>query len=171
MRRFFLVLALVLLAIMACAPRSYALDWIRLHESADAMRPEDAVSAWEKEPGSLDKMYQAGLGYLNAYKTQDARKLFENILSVDANSVEAQWGLAECFRRAHRLDEAQKLLGEVMRRSPGFVPAYITLGYIMYVKMDFDSCSDLTYRVIKFGRRRSDLSNYVRAYCLYAGAK
>ncbi|MDD4955651.1 MAG: hypothetical protein PHP17_06400, partial [Candidatus Omnitrophica bacterium] len=47
----------------------------------------------------------------------------------------------------------------------------ISLSYIRFVKTDFTESSKLALHVIKQGRSRVDLTNYVRAYLLYAGAK
>jgi tetratricopeptide (TPR) repeat protein len=75
------------------------------------------------------------------------------------------------LRRQHKISEAQNLLNEVLKKQPEFYPAAISLAYAKYIQMDFEGSVRLAKRVIEAGRENSDLSNYVRAYCIYAGAK
>jgi len=74
------------------------------------------------------------------------------------------------LRRSHDLDEAEKLSNEVLEGAPDFAPAYITLAYIKYIRMDFVSCIRLSTKVIRMGKNRTDLTNLARAYSLLSGA-
>ena len=70
-------------------------------------------------------------GYMNQH-------LFEKIIDEYPGTIEARWGEAEVLRRQHRIDQSQALLNEVINSNPEFLPAYISLAYIKYIKMDFE---------------------------------
>lgn len=149
----------------------FALDWKKLHEKADNQSLTQSLMASQKGPGSLEDSYVLGLAYLNQHRDKEAEAGFGKILERDPGAIEAQWGMAEALRRQHQLERAEELLGEIIRGHPGFYPAYISMAYLKYTRLDFKESARLALRVIKAGRGKVDLSNYTRAYCLYAGAK
>ncbi|MCK9604242.1 MAG: tetratricopeptide repeat protein [Candidatus Omnitrophica bacterium] len=149
----------------------FALDWKRLHEEADRKNLPEALLAAEKHPGSIAELYMLGLVYLNLHKDKEAEDIFNRIIKSGPATVEARWGLAESLRRQHQPEKSEIILKEVMRLDPGFSPAYISMAYLKYINMDFNGTVRLALKVIQQGRGDVDLSNYVRAYTLYAGAK
>ena len=149
---------------------AYALDWKKIHEEADKENIKQALLKQQENP-SQGSIYLLGLVYFNAYKINEAETAFSAMLSSNADSIEAKWGLAEVLRRKHELDKSEKILNEIIKESPQFSPAYISFAYIRYIKMDFKGASQLAYHVIKQQRKNVDITNYVRALLLYAGAK
>ncbi|MCK9615370.1 MAG: hypothetical protein M0R48_07700, partial [Candidatus Omnitrophica bacterium] len=149
----------------------HALDWKKIHEEADKKDIKQAKSIQQENPQSQEAFYLLGLVYLNEYKNNEAGSTFGIMLNNNPDSIEAKWGLAEVLRRGHKLDKSEKILNEVIKENPQFSPAYISLAYIRYIKLDFKGASQLAYRVIKQQRKNVDATNYVRALLLYAGAK
>ena len=164
------ILLVALLSIFFCCG-IYASDWKILHEKADSMTLNQAKKGVEKNPDSLEDLYVLGLVYLNEYNTEEAEKVFRKMLEMDLSSIEAQWGVAECLRRKYQCDICIRVLDEIIASHPEFAPAYISLSYIKYMKMDFNGSARLAYRVIKLGKHRVDMTNLVRAYGLLAGSK
>ncbi len=163
----FLVLAACFLTFGDCL----ALDWEKLHEQADKQSFAQLLAAVQNDPNSIENNYILGLVYLNQHRDKEAEQVFRNILENDPQAIGAEWGLAEALRRQHKLIPAEKMLSEIIKTNAEFYPAYISLAYIKYIQMDFGQSVRLALKVMKAGRDKVDLSNYVRAYCLYAGAK
>ncbi len=159
------------IAFLALSGYAFALDWKLLHENADRISPQEAALDLSNSPNSIDKLYVMGLIYLNKYQDDKAENAFKEIVSIDNKNIEAKWGIAEVLRRAHRLEESESLLNEVIEQDSSFSPAYISLAYIKYLQMDFAGMAKLTAKVINQNREKVDLPNYVRAHSLYAGAK
>lgn len=149
---------------------AYALDWRPLHEKADQITLAQALEELHKGPDSLEAMYTLALVYLNLYDTPEAKTMFAKMLSVDSESVEARWGLAEVLRREHKIQEGRHILEKVIKEDPEYAPAYITLGYLLFETKDYYESIRLAYRVLKMGRKNVDLTNYVRAYLIIGGA-
>lgn len=160
-----------LIVFSLCINFCYALDWKKIHEEADKKSVRQAVLDHNENPTSEAALYELGLTYLNAYKNNEAEPVFKAMLNSNPGSVEAKWGLAEISRRRHELDKSENSLKEIIKKSPEFSPAYISLSYIRYTKRDFNEAARLALRVVGQGRQRVDLTNYTRAYLLYAGAK
>lgn len=150
---------------------SYALDWKSLHEEADKKSIEEVVKIQKAYPDSMENLYVLGLFYLNKHMDKKAEMVFNEMLVKEAGSIEARWGLAEVLRRAHKLEKSENILKEIISNQPSFSPAYISLAYIKYTKMKFDDSVAYAYKVIKQGKENVDLTNYVRAYLIAAGAK
>ncbi|MGD9015682.1 MAG: tetratricopeptide repeat protein [Candidatus Omnitrophota bacterium] len=148
-----------------------ALDWKELHEQADQKNIPDALILVKEQPDSLDTLYILGLVYLNNHKDIEAEKTFRDILVVDSDLIEAQWGLAEVLRRKNKIPESEELLSEIIKSNPEFSPAYISLAYIRYTQANFEETVRLALKVKKQGRQNVDLSNYTRAYVIFSGAK
>lgn len=159
------------LCLLLGASLSYALEWKQLHEQADKTSLAEAYARLEEDPSSLDNYYLLGLVCLNLHEDREAYRSFRIILASRPQDVAAKWGVAEALRRRHDLKESRKLAKEVIKADPGFSPAYITLAYIEYIEMNFKQAVRLAEEVLEQGRDKADLSNYVRAYLIYAGAK
>lgn len=149
----------------------YALEWQKLHEKADRETLRDALTSVVKDPHSLQDLYTLGIVYLNEYKIDDAEQVFRDMLRLDPGSIEAKWGLADVLRRRHKLDQGQAILEEVIRLNPEFSPAYISLGYMLFDKKDYERSIRLALKVIRQGRDNVDLTDYTRAYLIIGGAK
>jgi len=162
---------LFILFFLLWANLSYALDWVRLHEEADKTDLPQALSAVQAKPDSVESRYLLGLVYLNGHKDNDAKKVFENILESDPDIFEARWGLAEVLRRQHDPEKSKGMLDEIIKSNPDFSPAYITLAYVLYIQLDFNGSVRTALKVMSQDKGRVDLSNRVRAYLLYGGAK
>jgi len=162
---------LVLVSSFLIFHNCFALEWKKLHEKADNQSLTQSLTAYRQSPGSIETDYILGLAYFNQRKDKEAEGTFRKILENNPDVIEAKWGMAESLRRQHKLDEAEKLLNEVLKNKPDFYPAYISLAYLKYIQMDFEQSVRLALKVIKAGRKKVDLSNYTRAYCIYAGNK
>jgi len=160
-----------LILFFVCVNPGYALNWKKIHEEADKKNIKQAIEKHKQNPGSQEALYELGLVLLNEYRNEEAMPVFRQMLNNDSGSIEAKWGLAELARRRHELDKSEKVLNEIIKENPDFSPAYISLAYIRYIKTDFEGSAKLAYRIIKQGRLNVDLTNYARAYLLYAGAK
>ncbi len=150
---------------------SYAADWKSLHEKADNLSLAQALQEVNNRPASFQDSYVLGLVYLNLYNSDAAFNTFSRLFNDYPENIMAKWGFAESLRRKHALNKSQELLQEIIKAEPGFSPAYLSLGYIEYLKGNFESSVKLALKVIRSGQQAVDLSNYVRAYCLYAGSK
>ncbi|MDD5680999.1 MAG: TRAP transporter TatT component family protein [Candidatus Omnitrophica bacterium] len=149
----------------------FALDWKSLHEKADKQGLTQSLTAFKQMPASIENNYILGLAYLNQHRDKEAEAAFRRILENDPAVFEAKWGIAETLRRQHKINEAQGMLNEILIEQPEFYPAVISLAYVQYIQMDFQGSARLAKKVIEAGRTKADLSNYTRAFCLYAGAK
>lgn len=149
----------------------YAADWKSLHEKADTLSLLQAQGAVTRSPDSFPERYMLGLVYLNMYNSDASYNTFLRLYTGFPGNFMAKWGLAESLRRKHALNRSQELLEEIIKDEPGFSPAYLSLGYVKYLKGDFESAVRLALKVIKQDPGAVDLSNRVRAYCLYAGGK
>jgi len=149
----------------------YSMEWKVLHSRADNISLAGAQEAINKNPASAVDQYVLGLVYFNLHQDQAAYQIFKELLRNEPNMIEAKWGLAEALRRKHESKEAEKLINEVLKVNPQFAPALISLAYIKYFQMDFTGAVRLAAVIIQQGAEKTDLSNYVRAYCIYAGSK
>ncbi|MBI3990945.1 MAG: hypothetical protein HY350_02235 [Candidatus Omnitrophica bacterium] len=165
-----ITLLIVFLSLL-CFKLCFGMDWVRLHEEADKKSLLDALSAIQRNPESKEDLYALGLVYLNLHKDKDAGEVFKELLAIDPDLTEAKWGNAEVLRRQHRLEESEKSLEEIIRYNPRFSPAYISKAYIRYTWGDFNQAVKLAAFVLKEGRHKVDLSNYVRALLLLGGTK
>ncbi|MDD5097251.1 MAG: hypothetical protein PHU59_02025 [Candidatus Omnitrophica bacterium] len=164
------VILLFLVIFFLCFP-AYALEWKELHEQADALDIGSAVKLSGNNPESVDDLYKLGLVYLNIHQDIQANDAFSKILLLKPGLIQARWGQAESLRRQHNLNQAESLLKQIIVENADFSPAYISLAYIKYMQMDFEESVRLALKVIQQGRDKVDLSNYARAYSMYAGAK
>ncbi len=149
----------------------WALDYKGLHEEADKKDFDVAFRLAQDNPQSADDLYILALAYLNLHKDIEAEGMFRRLLQLDPQLKEARWGMAEILRRQGQLDESEKVLDEIIAVDSDFAPAYITLAYIKYTKLEFKKAIELARHVIEQGRDKVDLSNYTRAYLITAGSK
>lgn len=149
----------------------FSLNWVDLHREASGLDIKEAEQRKEKEPDSISSLYLLALVYLENYKTDSAKKVFQEAAKAYPGNPFVRWGKLECLRRKYRCQECKAELAQVIEERPDFAPAYITLAYLYYRDMDFDKTADLVYQVIRMGKDKVDLTNYVRALGLFAGAK
>lgn len=159
------------LLFLASLKPCYGLEWKRIHEEADKKGLADAWYKMEKGFSAPEEAYLTALILLNQRKDIEAQKIFQDMLKKNSNSKEAKWGLAETLRRQNKLQESERILEGLIQSAPGFSPAYISLAYIKYTKLDFRSTVNLAGKVVAQGREAVDLSNYTRAYLLIGGGK
>ncbi len=150
---------------------AYSMDWKDLHGRADKLSLAQARSASSGNSAAEGQDYILGLVYLNLHQDQAAGEVFNKLLAAHSGLIEARWGNAEILRRRHNLSAAESELNAIIKIDPQFAPALISLAYIKYIQMDFRGSADLAAGIIRRGREQADLSNYARAYALYAGAK
>ncbi len=148
-----------------------AADWQDLHDQADQLSLSEAKAKANRYPDSLADQYVLALVYLNLHRDLDAQLIFDRLRQSNPNSIEGLWGKAEVLRRQHALPEAQSLLDQVLVLNPQFPPALNSLAYIRYYQFDYKGAINLVLKVIAQGKDKVDLSNYVRALAMYAGAK
>ena len=148
-----------------------ALDWKSLHEKADEQPLAQSLMPAQQPAAPIEDNYVLGLVYLNQHRDKEAGNVFRKILENNPAVFEAKWGIAEVLRRQHKITEAQGMLGEVLKGHPEFYPAVISLAYAKYIQLDFQESARLALKTIEAGRGKMDLSNYTRAFCIYAGAK
>jgi tetratricopeptide (TPR) repeat protein len=165
-----ILLLATLICFISCSG-AQAMDWQALHDQAGNLTLAAAQEAVAKSPGSTVNQYVLGLVYLNLHRDREAGEIFSKLLLGNPDLLEAKWGKAEVLRRQHAISASEELLNAVIKTKPEFAPALISLAYIKYFQMDFKASVNLALRVIEQGRFRVDLSNYVRAYAMYAGAK
>jgi len=149
----------------------FAFEWKALHEEADKTNLAQALEGVQNNPNSYAAQYILGLVYLNLHQDKEAGEVFDRLVSLETGRSEARWGKAEVLRRQHKLDESEKILREVIKGDPNFSPAYVTLAYLRYTKLDFKEAMRLAVKVINQGRDNVDLTNFSRGYLIYAGTK
>ncbi|GEM_PF-353868 len=164
------VLTMVASGIAASVP---SLQWKRLHEEADRRTLDENYSLPRTLPqlGSVDDYYIFGLMCLNRYNDSLAQEAFSAAAALRPGLPEVRWAQAELLRRKHKLTEAVPILTDLIRDYPDYSPPYLTLAYIKYIQLDFGACERLALQVIRQGPKNVDISNYARAYVIYAGAK
>ena len=160
-----------LLFSLACFNPCFASDWKSLHEEAAKKLLPQALEAVKNNPGLLSDLYVLGLVHLDLRDDREAGLAFSQILAKDPGNNGAKWGRAEVLRRLHRPDEAEELLKEVIKTDPGFSPAYISLAYIKYIRLDLEEALRMALKVMRQKEGELDQANYVRARALYAGVK
>ncbi|RJO64563.1 MAG: hypothetical protein C4540_03645 [Candidatus Omnitrophota bacterium] len=166
------VVCVLVTALFCGAPQAlYGLQWKALHEQADRINLTEALVSSQGDPGSLGSFYTLGLVYLNLYKTKEAEGVFKKMLQMSPASVEAQWGIAELLRRKHYLKESQVMLKNIIKETPDFSPALITLAYIQYTNKAYSESLVLAEKVLAQGKDVVDTSNYTRALLIVAGSK
>jgi tetratricopeptide (TPR) repeat protein len=151
--------------------RAYSLDWKQLHERADSIGPDEVLVLLQRGPLVPDNLYLAGLVYLNAHKNREAGRVFEKLLALRPEAIEGKWGRAEVLRRNGEEKKSEAILNRILRGSPSFAPAHITLAYIKYRQSDYKEAIRLALAVRRRGRENVDISNYTRSYLIFAGAK
>ncbi len=166
-RAVWVCLACCLLMIQPCA----AFDWQDLHNQADSLTLSQAQAKADAAEASTAQQYVLALVYLNLYRDQDAEAIFDRLRQENKDSIEGLWGKAEVLRRRHRSQEAQNLLEQALAQDARFAPALNSLAYIKYYQADYKGAVNLALKVIQQGKEKVDLSNYVRALAMYAGAK
>jgi tetratricopeptide (TPR) repeat protein len=90
--------------------------------------------AFEIAPTGLNatKAINDGMSLLEKRKDSLALLEFEKVLAVDNTNIKALWGKAEVLRRDYKFSEAQKLLQEILKQDPMYIPAQISVCYIRY---------------------------------------
>ncbi|MCG2711994.1 MAG: tetratricopeptide repeat protein [Candidatus Omnitrophica bacterium] len=160
----------VIVLVLFCAS-VFALDWKNLHKTADEISISEAQELVRKSKDLPEALYVAALVYLNEYKVYEAKSLFLRIQKRAPETLEAKWGLAEISRREYDIQKSREALRQIIISNPDFSPAYITLAYIEFSLKNYKEAVKLAAVVINQGTEVVDLSNYVRAYLILAGAK
>ncbi len=150
---------------------AFCLDWKFLHEQAENIDIDSAKVKVEKDSNNLSNLYELGLTYLNLYDHNQAKKIFEQMIAVDPDLIEAKWGIAECLRREYSIDLSHKMLEEIVAKDPDFFPAFISLSYIEFNLKQYNKAAKLANNVIRRGKKKADRHTLARAYLIFAGAK
>ncbi len=163
----------ILLGCFLCLlPRGgWALDWKALHEEAGRISLDPADQEIDPAGLSKEELYIRGLVYFKYHRDQKAQQIFAGLREKLSNEHAVLWGYAESLRRQHRYSESIPILEEIIDAHPDFAPAYISLGYIRYMQMEFNQTARLAAKVLALGRDDVDTTNFVNAHGLYAGAK
>ncbi|MFH1458791.1 MAG: hypothetical protein ABIG64_00245 [Candidatus Omnitrophota bacterium] len=150
---------------------SFGLTWKILHTQADDLDLNRARQNLEDNPDSLEYLYVLGIVYFNEYQHLQAKKVFEKMQELSPGLIEAQWGIAEVLRREYQMEQSQNMLAAIIRQSPDFFPAYISLSYIKFNLKDYKEAVRLSEIVIRKGKQNADRHTLARAYLIFAGAK
>ncbi len=165
------VLAAGLLWAVFSAGAAFGLDIRQLNSEADALGSVRAAELWRQQPDSLERLYVLGVTYLTEEQNAQAESVFDQMLRIQPDSLEGQWGRAEILRRKHENEESRRILREIIARDDTLYPAKLTLAYLEYLRCEFSVGEDLAQSVVHLGQERVDQSNYVRALCLLGGIK
>lgn len=167
------IINLFLLTVFFSIPAGlcYGQPWKELHQQADKISLQQALADAQIKPDSEDELYVLELVYLALHKDKEAEKIVDKMLILNPSSVNAKWAKAELIRRQHNLNEAERLLNEIIQSIPEFFPAYLTLAYIKFTKFEFEAAIRLASFVLGQGKDKVDISNYVRAHLMVGGAK
>ncbi len=161
---------LLLICILFCSD-VFALDWVKLHESANNLNVQDVHRMKLDNIKTIDSLYVLGLFYLSAYNDDEAQTIFQEIIDRSPNTKEAKWGMGEVARRKYKLEQATEIFKDLILENPSFSPSYISLAYVKFNLKDYKQAIILAKHVIDQGQGNVDKSNYVRAYLILAGAK
>ncbi|MBP7216006.1 MAG: tetratricopeptide repeat protein [Candidatus Omnitrophica bacterium] len=165
------ILCILIGSMLVCGSSAYASSWKELHEKADALTVAEAEDRIAQEPDTKEALYVLGLCFLNAHQNQQALETFQKITAQDKDMLGARWGVAEVLRRQHKVQEAESILQELVKKYPQFPPAFVSLAYIKYLVLDFRSSVALAQSVLAMDQGLVDTSNLVRAYLLVGGGK
>ena len=168
---FRIIIFTVTLLCFGISVQAQDIDWVSIHERENKVSIAEALNALKIPPKTPEKLYQLALSCFSKHRDAKARNTFQEILTIRPDSYEARWGIAEYERRVHEYGKASAVLTQIIEEHPGFAPAYISLSYIKYMEFDFEAAVNLTAKVINLGRSNIDSYSYVRAQCIYAGAK
>jgi len=164
-------LSLLFFTVMCLVRVVEAADWKALHDEARGSTIVELRADVAAEPGSIEALYRLALGYLTLNDVDGARRTFREILEREPEHVGGRWGLAELQRREYELDAAEEALMAVIEDDPTFAPAYITLGYLLFDKDEYERSIRLGRKVIRLGKDKVDLTNFTRAYLIIGGAR
>ncbi|MCM8814071.1 MAG: tetratricopeptide repeat protein, partial [Candidatus Omnitrophica bacterium] len=167
----FLIIACLTVSGVFAAPamRAQAFDWKQAHELVETCSPAQA-ELLDAVPASPETDYMRALLLLRAGQHEAAAGLFNRVRAVAPDNIPAQWGLAEISRQRHA-EGAAAALQQLIAVDESFAPAYISLAYLYFCRRQFSECGALLETLLRRGRWAMDTGTYVRAHCLYSGAK
>ncbi len=164
-------IVLLFFFIVSFSVNVFASQWYELNDQAEIIDLNQAFQSVLEEPNSFDKNYILGIVYLNLYETDKAKEVFDRLLILRPDSIEALWGKAEVLRRLHEIGQSEKILREIVEKNADFAPAFISLAYIKYIKQQYKDGIELLNKVIALDKNKIDVVNKVRALSLLAGIK
>lgn len=106
-------------------PKGLSMD--RSKDTSDALDAEVGVAEHEAEgvkikvkTPAINNNYELEKAYaaLISGESQGARILYQRVLDNDPNNVDALFGLATLYHRAHQLDDARPLYGKILAINP-----------------------------------------------------
>lgn len=98
---------------------------------------------------------------LKARKDRQALAIFQEILKIQPDNLEARWGKAEVLRRERDYQEAENLLKTILKENPRQPSSLISLAYIRYKADKLNEALKLVNRALE--NCRSDSEN--KALC------
>lgn len=111
-----------------------------------------------------DELLKDALRLLKNRKDQDALVIFEKILTVQSDNLEALWGKAEVLRRSRNYKQAEDLLNKILSKNPGHASSWISLAYIKYKDDRLNEAKQLIIQA--FEANYQDKENLALAYMM-----
>jgi len=109
--------------------------WLSLGHVLEASKPEDAIGAYQQaarlQPTDPEPHLAAGLLLEKQNKFAEAEHEYQEVMALDANSVDAAIGLANIYMRGKRLPEAETQLRKVVAAHPDQAAVHVQLGRVL----------------------------------------
>ena len=88
---------------------------------------------------------------LRTRKDKEAMALFEQILAVEPDNIDALCGKAEILRRSRSYKDSQELLNKILSRNPDYIPASLSLAYTIFQENKLDEALKIVNQILKKG--------------------
>ncbi len=113
---------------------------------------------------TVEPKVKVGLNLLKNRKDAAAMKIFEQVLQIEPDNLDALWGKAEVCRRTYDLKQSEEILNQILKLCPHHLAALNSLAYIRYKEGNFKDALRITNQVLK--AERLDRENEALAYLL-----
>jgi tetratricopeptide (TPR) repeat protein len=146
-------------------------SWIDLHDRSMAVSLAQAEAEAAASPEEFSANYILAVKYLEEFRWDRARPIFERLQAARPDCYLCAWGWADVESNQHRFAPAKTVLNDLIKQYPDFAPAYISLTKIAYMSRDWEEMIRLTAKVIRKGKDRSDRLSFAKAHAFFGAAK